>query len=44
MKLSLMEKHQALAKIGSKRRKQTDNKGDGYDEDFIDLVASGNSE
>jgi len=52
MKLSLLEKHQALAKIGrvGRPRKQTDKGGDGYDDDFLDLgmpsdtVASGNSE
>jgi hypothetical protein len=43
LKLSLVEKHQALAKIGSKRRKTTDNKGSGYDEDFLDLVAASNN-
>jgi len=38
LKFSVIEKNQALAKIGSKRRKTADNKGSGYDEYLFDLV------
>jgi len=40
IKFSLVEKNQALAKIGSKRRKMADNKGSGYDEYLFDLDAA----
>jgi hypothetical protein len=40
LKFSVIEKHQALAKIGSKRRKTADNKGSGYDEVLFDLDAA----
>jgi len=40
LKFSVVEKNQALAKIGSKRRKTADNKGSGYDEYLFDLDAA----